>query len=171
MENIIPLKIDPNKITIAGDSAGGALATTVTRKFRSVVNAQLLIYPVTDNSLKTSSWNEFQNGPLLNLNGAIQAWNWYLPNVEDWDNPDAVPLLADDLTNLPPTFVAISEFDPLRDEGIIYNEKLRSNNTDVQQKIYTGTTHGFFQMGGFVDDTKLLINDLAEFVKKQNSLK
>ena len=170
IENASTLNIDLKKITIAGDSAGGALAATITRKFRSIVIAQLLIYPVTDNSMKTSSWDEFQNGPLLDLKGAIQAWDWYLPNIEDRNNPDAVPLLADDLTGFPPTFVAVSEFDPLKDEGILYAEKLKANSVDVQQKLYKGTTHGFFQMGGFIDDTKILMHDIAEFIKVQNSL-
>lgn len=127
IENASLLNINPNKIMIAGDSAGSALATAITRKFRKSVIAQILIYPVTDNSLKSSSWNEFQDGPLLDLKGAIQAWDWYLPNSEDQNNPDAVPILADDLKKLPPTFVAVAEYDPLKDEGILYAEKLKAN--------------------------------------------
>lgn len=169
IENASFLNLNPNKIMIAGDSAGGALATTITRKFREMVKSQLLIYPVTDNSLKTSSWNEYQNGPLLDLKGSIQAWDWYLPNSEDKNNPDAVPILADDLKNLPSTFVAVAEYDPLKDEGILYAEKLMANGVNVKLKLYNDTTHGFFQMGGFIDDTKILMQDLAEFIKNQNS--
>lgn len=170
IENASFLNLNSNKITIAGDSAGGALAATMTREFREIVNAQLLIYPVTDNSLKTASWNEFENGPLLDLKGGIQAWDWYLSRSEDRDNPDAVPLLANDLAKIPSTFVAIAEYDPLKDEGILYSEKLKANGVSVQMNLYKGTTHGFFQMGGFIDDTKVLMQDMAEFVKTQNSL-
>ncbi|MDQ0594811.1 acetyl esterase [Chryseobacterium ginsenosidimutans] len=169
IENASFLNLDPTKITIAGDSAGAALAATVTRKFRNNIHAQLLIYPVTDNSLETPSWKEFQNGPLLDLKGGIQAWDWYLSGSADRGNPDAVPLLADDLQNLPPTFVAVAEYDPLRDEGILYAEKLKTNGISVNLKLYKGTTHGFFQMGGFIDDAKVLMQDMAEFIKNQNS--
>lgn len=169
-ENASFLDLNPNKITIAGDSAGGALAATITRKFREIVNAQLLIYPVTDNSLKTSTWKKFQDGPLLDLKGGIQAWDWYLPNSEDHNNPDAVPILADDLKNLPATFVAIADYDPLKDEGILYADKLKTYGINVNLNLYKGTTHGFFQMGGFIDDTRILMQDIAHFIKTQNSL-
>jgi acetyl esterase len=170
IENANLLDVDTNKITIAGDSAGAALVISITRKFRTIVHSQLLIYPVTDNSLSTSSWNEFHDGPLLNIEGGIQAWSWYLPNIKDRDNPDAVPLLANDLENIPPTFIAIADYDPLKDEGILYAEKLRSKGISVHLKIYQGMTHGFFQMGGYVEDTKILMQDIAGFVKAQNSL-
>ena len=170
IENASYLNLNPNKIMIAGDSAGGTLATTITRKFHEIVHTQLLIYPVTDNSLNTASWNEYQNGPLLDLKGGIQAWDWYLPDSEDQNNPDAVPILADDLKNLPSTFVAVADHDPLKDEGILYAEKLKANDIDVSLKLYKGTTHGFFQMGGFLDDTKKLMQDMVEFINTQNSL-
>jgi len=163
------LGINSDHIILAGDSAGGALCATVARKFRQQIVAQLLIYPVTDNSLKTPSWTQFQNGPLLNLEGGIQAWDWYLPK-EDQHNPDAVPLLADDLENLPPTFIGIAQYDPLRDEAIAYAEKLNSKGVKVSTKLYEGTTHGFFQMGGYVDDTQLLLQDMAAFIKSYNAL-
>lgn len=170
IKNAFFLNLNPNKITIAGDSAGGALAATITRKFRKIVIAQLLIYPVTDNSLQTSSWKEFQDGPLLDLKGGIQAWDWYLPNSADQNNPDAVPIFADDLKKLPATFVAVAQYDPLKDEGILYAEKLKANSISVNLKLYKGMPHGFFQMGGFIDDTEILMKDMAEFIKTQNSL-
>lgn len=169
IKNAAFLDLDPNKITIAGDSAGAALAATITRKFREIVNAQLLIYPVTDNSLNTSSWRAFKDGPLLNFKQAVEAWNWYLPESADQNNPDAVPLLAEDLKNLPPTFVAVADYDPLKDEGILYAEKLKANDLEVELKLYEGTTHGFFQMGGFISDTKVLMQDIVQFIKIQNS--
>lgn len=170
IDNALSLHINPNKIIIAGDSAGAALSATVTRKFREKIVAQLLIYPVTDNSMKTPSWTQFQNGPLLNLEGGIQAWNWYLPNKEDQDNPDAVPLLAEDFGNLPPTFIAVAEYDPLRDEAMDYAERLGSKGVNVATKLYKGTIHGFFQMGGYVDDTRILLQDMADFVNNDHTL-
>lgn len=171
IDNAVSLHINANKISIAGDSAGGALAATVTRKFRQHIMALLLIYPVTDNSLKTASWIEFQNGPLLDLKGGIQAWNWYLPNIEDQNNPDAIPLLANDFEALPPTFIAVAEYDPLRDEAVQYAKKLQTNGVNVTLNLYKGTTHGFFQMGGYIDDTEVLIQDMADFFKTYSNTK
>lgn len=171
IDNAVSLRINTDKILIAGDSAGGALAATVTRKFRQNCIAQLLIYPVTDNSLKTASWNEFQKGPLLDLKGGIQAWNWYLPNRADQNNPDAIPILANDFEALPPTFIAVAEYDPLRDEAVQYAEKLKANGVQVTLNLYKGTTHGFFQMGGYIDDTKVLLQDMADFFKTYTNTK
>ncbi|MBW1655419.1 alpha/beta hydrolase [Flavobacterium quisquiliarum] len=163
IENALSLNINPEKIIIAGDSAGGALASSITRKFRSKIAVQLLIYPVTNNDLKTASWIEFQNGPLLDLKGGIQAWDWYLSKQHE-DNPDAVPLLANDLSGLPPTFIAVAEYDPLRDEAIQYSKKIKKAEGSVKLNLYKGTTHGFFQMGGFIDESKILIQDIVDFL-------
>ncbi|MFD2557206.1 alpha/beta hydrolase [Sphingobacterium tabacisoli] len=165
IENASSLHVRPDQIIIAGDSAGGALAATITRKFRHKVAAQLLIYPVTDNTLSSASWTQFQNGPLLDLKGGIQAWEWYLQKEDDTCNPDAIPLLADDLEGLPPTFVAIAEYDPLKDEAVQYAEKLKASGVYVKLKLYRGTTHGFFQMGGVIDDAKSLMKDIVDFIE------
>ncbi len=168
IENASLLNINLNNLIIMGDSAGGALATTITRKFRHVVKSQLLIYPVTDNSLETSSWIDFKDGPLLDLKGGKQAWDWYL-NENDYNNPDAIPLLANDLEGLPPTFIAVAEYDPLKDEAIQYAEKLKGNNIDLELKIYNGMIHGFLQMGGVIDDTKTLMENMVLFINKKHS--
>lgn len=93
-----------------------------------------------------------------------------MPNSADQNNPDAVPIFADDLKKLPATFVAVAQYDPLKDEGILYAEKLKANSISVNLKLYKGMPHGFFQMGGFIDDTEILMKDMAEFIKTQNSL-
>lgn len=171
IENATSLNIDPNRIIIAGDSAGAALAATVTRKFRQKIAAQVLIYPVTDNTLATASWLEFQHGPILDLKSGIQAWEWYLPNKADQNNPDAVPLLANDLEGLPPTFIAIAEFDPLKDEALKYAEKLSENKVGLELKRYEGTIHGFFQMGAMLTATNLLMQDITQFIQLNQTQK
>lgn len=166
MTNAEVLNVDLSKVVIMGDSAGGALATAVTHKFRDKVIGQVLIYPVTDNSLSTESWIEYQDGPLLDIKGGRQAWEWYLQNGENVTNPDAIPILATDLDGLPPTLVMVAEYDPLRDEAIHYVEKMKCCDVDVQLTLYKGTTHGFFQMGGFIEHTQELMEDIARFLKK-----
>ncbi|MDR2223016.1 MAG: alpha/beta hydrolase [Flavobacteriaceae bacterium] len=162
------LGIQPNQIAIAGDSAGAALATTITRKLRHKISAQILIYPVTDNSLSSASWTTYKNGPILNLNGAIEAWQWYLPHHKDHSNPDAIPLFANDLEQLPPTFIAIADHDPLKDEAIVYAKKLQQQNNTVSIKTYEETTHGFFQMGVYFSQADVLIRDIANFLQTSN---
>jgi len=73
--------------------------------------------------------------------------------------------LANDLASLPPTFIAYAEFDPLRDDAISYAEKLKTNQVQVTAKLYKGMIHGFFQLGGYLDDTKTLMQDMVDFLK------
>ncbi|MFH6991007.1 alpha/beta hydrolase [Flavobacterium sp. FlaQc-48] len=162
------LGVDPDRLALAGDSAGGALAATITRL--SVKNnlhkvlCQALIYPVTDASLTTASWQEFKEGPVLNYEGAVDAWNLYLPDGENRKNPDASPLHADDFTGIPSTFIIHAEYDPLKDEAILYAEKLKSSDVEVKQSLYKGMIHGFFQMGGIIEDGNKAIEETANFL-------
>lgn len=174
LANSKALGINPERISLAGDSAGAALVATLTRKFSANIASQLLIYPVTDNSLNTTSWDMFKEGPLITLESGIQAWNWYLPNQADHNNVDAIPLLAEDLDSLPPSFIAVAQYDPLRDEALHYADKLESKGVKVERKVYLGMTHGFFHMGGFVPETATLTQDLANFIhqhKRENTKK
>lgn len=162
------LGIDLNRLAIAGDSAGGALATAITR--RAIKNnlqkilCQVLVYPVTDASLKTPSWQEFSDGPVLNYEGAIQAWSLYLSGAEEGKNPEASPLLADGLSDMPLTLIIIAEYDPLRDEAMLYAQKLQQSGVVVQQSLYKGMVHGFFQMGGMIDDGNRALEETAQFL-------
>lgn len=162
------LGLDLKRMAIAGDSAGGALATVITRRAiknnLSKILCQALIYPVTDASLQTPSWQEFKDGPVLNYEGAVHAWNLYLPNIKEIKNPDVSPLYADGLSDMPSTLIIIAEYDPLRDEAILYAEKLQKSGVTVQQSLYKGMVHGFFQMGGIIEDGSRAIGETAQFL-------
>lgn len=164
------LGIDLERLAIAGDSAGGALATVITRHaIKNNLNkilCQALVYPVTDASLKTPSWQEFKDGPVLDYDGAVQAWNLYLPNIKEIKNPDASPLYADELSGMPSTLLIIAEYDPLRDEAILYADKLQKSGTEVKQSFYKGMIHGFLQMGNIIDDGNRAIVEIAQFLIK-----
>ncbi|WP_073231765.1 alpha/beta hydrolase [Pedobacter caeni] len=167
------LGIDAHHIVLAGDSAGGALAAAVaqhslTEKGPSIF-CQVLIYPVTDSSLETASWLEFSEGPVLTLEGGKIAWDLYAPHAEDRKNPKAAPLLSKDFSSLPPTLMILAEYDPLRDEAMQYVQKLRLAGVPVKESLYKGMIHGFFQMGGIIDEGKAAILEVAEFVKQQLS--
>lgn len=151
--------IDTHRVAIAGDSAGGALAAAISQ--RAV--CQVLIYPVTSSSLDTPSWTTFADGPNLTLAGAEIAWYMY---TSDRTNPDASPLHATDLSTKPPTLIITAEYDPLRDEALLYAAKLAAAGVPVQSSQYPGMIHGFFQMGGIIPDGNKAIAEVADFLKQ-----
>lgn len=168
VDNASVIDIDASCIALAGDSAGGALATVTARRAVKTmgigVRCQVLIYPVADSSLSTPSWERYAEGPNLTLEGAQMAWSLYTPGSTERSHPDAAPLLADDLEDLPPTLIITAEHDPLRDEAVQYAQKLQSVGVNVSLSQYPGMIHGFFQMGGIIANGKQAIQEVAEFL-------
>ncbi|MBC9911500.1 alpha/beta hydrolase [Chitinophaga varians] len=168
-EQAAELGIDASRIAIAGDSAGGALAATVTRRALTTMDinicCQVLIYPVTDSSLRSPSWKEFANGPNLTLAGAKIAWDLYTPSPADRNHPDAAPILADVLATVPPTLIITAQYDPLRDEAVAYAQQLQAAGVEVTLTAYAGMIHGFFQMGGMISSGKRAIAAVADFIR------
>lgn len=165
------LNIDISRIALAGDSAGGALAAATTRRTLTErsgpkISGQVLIYPVTDASLSTASWKKFSEGPNLTLEGAKAAWNLYTPDPEDRKLPDASPLMAEDLSEMPPTHIIMAEYDPLRDEASLYAQKLKDAGVTLTERTYPGMVHGFFQMGGMIDQGNEAIEEVARMLRK-----
>ena len=140
------LGADPERLAIAGDSAGGNLATVVARRLRDDVplRAQVLIYPVTDAGCNTASYREFGERHGLTAASMQRFWNLYLDGAEGLQ-PDASPLRADDLAGLPPAFVLTAGFDVLRDEAEAYVEALREAGVEVRHSRYAGAIHGFWR--------------------------
>jgi acetyl esterase len=144
--NASELGADPERMAIAGDSAGGNLATVVARRLRGEVplRAQALIYPVADAGCNTASYRDFGEGHGLTAASMQRFWNVYLDGSDGMD-PDASPLRADDLDGCPPAFVLTAGFDPLRDEGEAYAEALREAGVEVDLRRYDGAIHGFWR--------------------------
>lgn len=144
---------DPERVAIAGDSAGGALAAAVTLAFRDfdgpTLERQLLVYPVTDHAFDTPSYAENATGHGLERDGMRWFWNHYLADELDGEHPYASPLQARDLGDLPPASVLTCGFDPLRDEGIAYAERLRDAGVSVRHYHEPRQIHGF--VGMFVE--------------------
>lgn len=142
---------DPGRLAVGGDSAGGNLAAVVARRARDEAGPpiafQLLVYPVTDCTASQPSYVE--NGEGFMLEAASMRWffDHYLPDPARRREPDASPLLAPDLTGLPPAHVVTAEHDPLRDEGEAYAGRLAEAGVPVRLHRYEGMIHGFFAMG------------------------
>ena len=146
-ENAQKLGIDKNRIAVGGDSAGGGLAAGVAllakdRKF-PIPCFQMLIYPVTDKNQTSKSMMEFTDTPLWNGVQNKKMWEMYLRNPHAGDVKYASPLEIDDLSDLPPTYIEVAEFDPLRDEGIEYAKALKENCIPTQLNETKRTVHGF----------------------------
>jgi len=145
--NADTLGVDPARIAIAGQSAGGGLAaaTALMAKDRGgpPLCFQLLEIPELDDRLDTPSMLAFVDTPLWNRPNAVWSWRHYLgPDHRGEVSPYAAPARAEDLSGLPPAFVSTMEFDPLRDEGIHYAQRLMQAGVSVELHNYPGTFHG-----------------------------
>ncbi len=168
--NAAQLNGDPSCVAVAGESAGGNLATVVCLKSRDeggrMPAAQLLVYPVTDSRMNTPSYSE--NRDAKPLNAAMMPWFWkhYLENPEDGHQPYASPMMANDLGGLPPAIVITAEIDPLRDEGEAYAQRLADAGVSVKAARYDGVTHEFFGLAGMVGKAKDALGDAVDGLKK-----
>lgn len=147
-DNVESLGINKGKIAIGGDSAGGNLASCVAQMAldRQEINLcfQFLIYPVCDHTLSTASMQTFQDTPLWNAPSSKLMWDVYLRGKERTNLPKYVsPLQRTDLKGLPPTYIETAEFDCLRDEAILYAQKLSDTNIEVELNQTKGTIHAY----------------------------
>lgn len=148
------LGVDPRRVAVIGDSAGGALAAGVAQKAldrgENPVCAQILIYPVTDHETKTASARKFTNTPFWRTASNRNMWKVYLRSSESEPSagsaavpPYAAPLHRERFAGLPPAWVEIAEFDPLLDEGRQYAEALAAADVPVELREVKGAIHGY----------------------------
>ena len=170
-ENAASLNVDPARIAVAGDSAGGNLSAVVALMARDNggpdLAFQLMVYPVTDFSFDTPSYAE--NGDkefVLSTDSMKYFWQHYLEREEDGKNPYASPLQSKDLSNLPPALVITAELDPLRDEGEEYGKALQAAGIPTQISRYDGVFHGFFSMAAMIDKAKAANDEAAAALRK-----
>jgi acetyl esterase len=159
------LDVDPARVGVCGDSAGGNLAAAVSLRARDTGDrlpaAQVLIYPVVDPALDTGSAVHYAEGFGLTTEDMRWSWHQYLQRPEDWGNPWACPQRSPSLARLSPTVVVTAEFDILRDEGVAYADRLRGDGVPVTHHEYGGAIHGFLWMGGRVDAYRAMLDDIA----------
>jgi acetyl esterase len=150
-ENAAELNVDPDRIAVGGDSAGGNLAAVVSQMARDAggppLAFQLLIYPVIDHRFDTVSYRELADGYALTLPMMVWFWEQYLADPADGAHPYASPIRATSLAGLPPAAVYVAAYDPLRDEGIAYADALTEAGVSAEIRCFDGLVHGYLQMG------------------------
>ncbi|MBS2964421.1 alpha/beta hydrolase [Actinocrinis puniceicyclus] len=153
--NAATLGLDPRRVAVGGDSAGGNLAAAVTLLSRErggpPLVHQLLVYPNTEYGGDTPSMRENADPMLFNRDSVQWYWRHYLADERDGLDPLASPLRAPDLSGLPPATVITAEYDPLRDEGEHYARRLDKAGVPAEVRRYAGMPHGFFAMAGTLD--------------------
>ena len=153
-ENASELGINPDRIAVGGDSAGGNLAAIVAQQRPVPLVFQMLIYPATDMTQSFPSHVENSAGPVLTQQAMEWFINHYMPNASDRTDPLASPLFADDslLVGAPPALIITAQYDPLRDEGEAYGRKLIENGVATSTIRFNGQFHSFFSMHQLMDD-------------------
>ncbi len=172
-EHAPAFNIDPSRIALGGDSAGGNLATIVAMLCRDsrgpAIKYQLLIYPATDMAMDRPSHIEFAEGYNLTRDLMLYFRGHYLNDMAEIKDWRASPLLASDHIDLPPAHIITAGFDPLRDEGKAYANALSAAGVSVKYRCYDGMIHGFITMSGVLRVANEAIADCAAELKSQLS--
>lgn len=162
------LKIDAARIAVGGDSAGGNIAAVVCLALRDAGHAQpvfqLLIYPATDMHCTAESHRENGQGYVLTSDTIAYFQSHYL-DAADRDDWRASPLLAKSHAGLPPALVLTAGYDPLRDEGRAYADKLSAAGTPTQYVCFSRQIHGFVPSGRLIDEANTAVRLCADLLR------
>lgn len=164
------LGLDANRIGVVGDSAGGNLAAVAAQFARDhggpKLRLQVLTYPAVDGTMSQPSIAENAAAPLLGRPQMDWFWKHYNSAGADPRDPRFSPLFAASLANLPPAFISTAEFDPLRDEGAAYADKLGAAGVKVEYHRYDGVFHGFMLMAKIIPEGEQLVAAQVAFIKR-----
>ncbi len=167
-EHAAELGGDPTRLAVGGDSAGGNLAAAVCLLAREqgapAIGHQLLIYPVTDSDFERPSYRDNADGYLLTRGMMQWFWQQYLADPAQANDPLAAPLHGE-LSDLPSATVITAGFDPLRDEGQAFAEKLSAAGVAVEHREFKGMIHGFVSMGAGLTQTAVAVDYLCQRLK------
>ena len=164
------LGANPARVAVAGDSAGANMAAVTALRVHDeggpALCGQLLLYPVTDyHTPGTPSYEENAEGYGLTRDTMKWFWKHYLNDESEAAHPHASPLRAQNVSGLPPTLVITAEYDPLRDEGERYAEKLSAAGVPTALTRYDGVNHGFMFWVGVVDKAGVAMNEACEWLR------
>ena len=165
------LAIDSGRVAVAGDSAGGNLAAVVSqqaaRAGEPLPACQVLIYPAVDFALDTPSHGDLADAHIIPRDRIEWYATQYLPAGADRLDPRAAPLRAADLSGQPPTLVITAGFDPLRDEGHAYAERLRAAKVAVVDHEFPGQIHAFVSLTKAIPQGLAATREIAEYLRKK----
>lgn len=165
------LNADPARLAVAGESSGGNLAAVTALRLRDeggpALRGQLLIYPVADyHTPPTPSYIANADGYLLTRAMMVWFWGHYLSDAGEANHPHAAPLRAPDLSGLPAALVITAEFDPLRDEGERYAERLQQAGVPTQLARYDGMIHGFLLLSELFDEGRQAMEEAILWLRQ-----
>lgn len=169
LENGHRIGIDRDAVAVGGDSAGGNLAAVVAQSLRAAPRRpvfQVLAYPATDATCRQPSHVFFAEGLILTERTVQWFLNHYIADRSLETEPRVSPLLASDLQGLPPAFVATAGFDPLRDEGRAYADRMRAAGVPVEHVCAQGSLHGFFSTAGGLRESARVLSLTADAVRR-----
>lgn len=166
--NAAELGIDPGRVAVGGDSAGGTLAAVVAHVARDTggprIAYQLLMFPNTQMVGETSSLNEYAVGYFLERHTIEWFNSQYAPDEADRASPLASPLRAADFSGLPPAYVMLGGYDPLHDEGLAYAQKLREAGVEVTIADHADMVHCFIYLQTVLPQAHTALADAAHVV-------
>lgn len=168
--NAATLNVDPTRIAVSGDSAGGNLAAAVCLMTRDrggpPIAFQALIYPITDCDFERPSYQQNAEGYFLTKSQMQWFWNHYVSSPDQMCEPYASPLRAESLQGLPAAYILTAEFDPLRDEGEAYAVALRSAGVPVEITRYDGMIHAFLKRVDQFKSALVAIREIGDALKR-----
>jgi acetyl esterase/lipase len=168
-DNASALTLDPSRIAVGGDSAGGTLAAVVCQMAKQLgepkIALQILFCPVTDVSGNTDSRRLFSSGYFLDMRLIDWALTHYCPPGVDLKDPRMSPLFVAETAGLPKAHIHTAEYDPLRDEGKAYADVLRHGGVDVHYTCHEGMIHHFYAMAGAIPYAHTAIEAAGRAIK------
>lgn len=166
-QNAYEIGIDPTRIAVGGDSAGGNLAAVVAQLQPVPLVFQALIYPVTDCRMGTESYVENGAGPFLRNIDMAAFIDFYIGDITSPEDPRVSPIMASaaTLASCPPAVIITAGHDPLRDEGEQYGHALLANGVEASIVRYFGMFHGFFSLFPWLDDGKAAVSQVSSAIR------
>jgi acetyl esterase len=169
-EHAAELGVDAARMAVGGDSAGGNLAAVTAIALRDAggppLALQLLVYPATDMRATAPSHSSNGQGYLLTADSIAYYRGHYIEQASDWSDWRASPLLAADLSRLPPALVLTAGYDPLRDEGRQYADALSAAGNRVQYVCFERQIHGFITMSRVLDEALTAVDLCASALRR-----
>ncbi len=163
------LGIDPERLAVGGDSAGGTLAAACALHARDrgwALALQMLLYPGLGAEQDTRSHRDFAKGYLLDADLVQWFFSHYLTRPEDRRDWRFAPLVHPDLAGVAPAWIALAHYDPLVDEGRAYAERLAAAGVAVQCRLYEGMIHSFMLFGGLVRKARIAQQEAADALRR-----